>query len=226
MTSVERAVNAPGFDRRELLQTLLSAAQDNTTLALGVYVWSEEVVQWLLPALRRGGFTGRILLGGPQITYAPAGVLSLYPDADLAIRGPGEDALLAALRSPDPTKVPGVIVRNGGDRCVQAKSELGALPSPILDGVLPVQPFMRWETQRGCIYACTFCQHRAPNRDSRPGLLAQSRVNREIEAMVRGGVRRHRRPGSHLSHQPRRAGHPAAVRGARVHRAALTTVAV
>lgn len=188
VTSVERAVNAPGFDRRELLQTLLSAAQGETTLALGVYVWSEEVVQWLLPALRRGGFTGRILLGGPQITYAPAGVLSLYPDADLAIRGPGEDALLAALRSPDPTKVPGVIVRNGGDRCVQAKSELGALPSPILDGVLPVQPFMRWETQRGCIYACTFCQHRTPNRDSRPGLLAQSRVNREIEAMVLGGA--------------------------------------
>ncbi|MCK6522645.1 radical SAM protein [Myxococcota bacterium] len=187
--AVERAVNAPSFDRRELLQTLLGAARGDTTIAIGVYVWSEEVVQWLLPALRRGGFTGRLLLGGPQITYAPAGVLRLYPDADLAIRGPGEDALLAALLSPDPSTVPGVIVRGSEDLGLQAKSTLDALPSPILDGTLPIQPFMRWETQRGCIYACTFCQHRSPKRDSRPGLLAQRRVNLEIEAMVRGGVR-------------------------------------
>jgi radical SAM superfamily enzyme YgiQ (UPF0313 family) len=47
---------------------------------------------------------------------------------------------------------------------------------------------MRWETQRGCIYACTFCQHRAADARQRPGLIHNSRIAKEVDALVQGGA--------------------------------------
>lgn len=184
-----RDVNAPGFDRREVLRTALaSLGAANASLAIGVYVWNDDVVRWLLRELRRRGFDGRIILGGPQISYAPAGIAETYPEADVLIRGYGEDALARVLASPAPAAIPGVIWRGGADLARPAQVDLEQLPSPILTGVLPVQPFMRWETQRGCIYACSFCQHREAGARLKGRTLSRGRVADEIEAMVSGGV--------------------------------------
>lgn len=45
------------------------------------------------------------------------------------------------------------------------------------------QPFIRWETQRGCFYRCNFCQHREPNNALLPGkrCIPLSRTVAEIE---------------------------------------------
>ena len=190
VTSVARAVNAPGFDRRELLRELRQAlVGDHADLAIGVYVWNDEIVRWLLRELRAGGFSGRVILGGPQLSYAPAGILALYPEADVVIRGYGEDALVEVLVGVDGREVPGVVLRGQRDRGDQARVDLGSLPSPILSGVLPIHPFMRWETQRGCIYACSFCQHRESGARLKRRMLAPGRVRDEIDALVAGGVR-------------------------------------
>jgi radical SAM superfamily enzyme YgiQ (UPF0313 family) len=188
VASVARAVNAPDFDRRELLADVRRALVADASLAVGVYVWNDEIVRWLLPELRRGGFTGTIILGGPQLSYAPAGVAEIYPEADVIIRGYGEDALLQVLTGHDRRPVPGVVRRGDRDRGDQAAVDLASLPSPILTGVLPVHPFMRWETQRGCIYACSFCQHREPGARLTRRMLAAGRIRDEIDAMVDGGV--------------------------------------
>jgi radical SAM superfamily enzyme YgiQ (UPF0313 family) len=190
VTSISRAVNQPGFDRRELLRAVRKAlAGDPADLAIGIYVWNDEVVRWLLRDLRSAGFAGRIILGGPQLSYAPAGVLKHYPEADVIIRGYGEDALVSVLLGDDEAQAPGVVWAGQRDTAGQAAVDLGSLPSPILTGVLPVQPFMRWETQRGCIYACSFCQHREPGARLRKRTLAPGRVRDEIDALVEGGVR-------------------------------------
>ena len=181
------AVNAPTFDRGAVLVAILAALCAGTAIAIGVYVWNEPVVQWLLPALRQAGFTGRIVLGGPQITYASSGVLDLYPDADLAIRGAGEDALSSLLRGDDPARITGVVARGSTDVVTQAIADFSRLPSPILSLTLPVTPFVRWETHRGCVYRCNFCQHRAP-ANRRPQFLAQDRIGHEIDALVAGGA--------------------------------------
>lgn len=188
VTSVSHAVNAPDFDRCELLAEVRGALRQGASLAIGVYVWNDEIVRWLLGELRRGGYSGRIILGGPQLSYAPRGIAELYPQADVIIRGYGEDALAAVLGGEDPSRVQGVVWRGGEDHGGQAQVDLASLPSPILTGVLPVHPFMRWETQRGCIYACSFCQHREPGARLRQRTLAPGRVRDEIDTMVAGGV--------------------------------------
>ncbi|RIA90776.1 hypothetical protein C1645_737608 [Glomus cerebriforme] len=88
-------------------------------IAFGVYIWNELHTQLILKKFRKRikerefisfGFTGErkgegrimidylrkplILLGGPQISYAPINTLEgYYPDADLFIRGYAEKAL-------------------------------------------------------------------------------------------------------------------------------------
>lgn len=187
--SVSRAVNAPDFSREALLEAILSVAWPGCDLAVGAYVWNEAIVQWLLPELCRAGFRGRIIVGGPQVSYAPPGVASHYPDADVLVRGYGEDALAALLTGVQPAEIPGVVVRGGPDSGLPAAIDLSQLPSPILTGTLPVQPFMRWETQRGCIYTCSFCQHRESGARLRHHELANQRIAGEVTALVRGGAR-------------------------------------
>ena len=183
------AVNVVEFDHRSLLADIVRAAVPGSDIAIGVYVWNEHVVQWLLPSLRQAGFTGRIILGGPQITYAPADILDVYPDADVIIRGYAEDALAAVVERPDAVAMRGVIWRGSPDTTHPAAADLLSLPSPILTGIAPIQPFMRWETQRGCIYTCSFCQHRETGVRLRQRVLADERVSAEVDALVHGGAR-------------------------------------
>ena len=183
------AVNAPDFDRERLLAALWRLLEEpGWTLAIGVYVWNEAVVRWLLPELRALGFGGQVVLGGPQLSYAPPGVGERYPQANAIIRGYGEDALVELLTSEAGAVIPGVSWKGSVDLGINAAVALDALPSPILSGVLPVQSFMRWETQRGCRFACTFCQHREAGARLKRSTLSSERVSAEIEALVYGGA--------------------------------------
>jgi len=47
--------------------------------------------------------------------------------------------------------------------------------------------FLRWETQRGCPFACSFCQHREPNVRLR-GAFDEERVSSEIELFAARSV--------------------------------------
>jgi radical SAM superfamily enzyme YgiQ (UPF0313 family) len=188
---VRRAVNAPDYDLRSLEQMLF--ALNPWFLGIGVYIWNEADVGKLLRGLRARGWAGEVILGGPQISHAPAGVAALYPEAEHFIRGPGENALVslmsALLRGETPEPIAGYLHRDQLDTCSQAKVELTELPSPYLMGVLPVTPFIRWETQRGCRYACTFCQHREAGKIHLKSTFDQSRIRAEIDLFCAQGAR-------------------------------------
>lgn len=160
VTSVTRAANVNAFDVDELVDAVLVAAQvPGTVIGIGCYIWNEEIVQHLLPLLRRRGFRGHIVLGGPQITYAGPGVDALYPGASLFVRGYGEDALASLCdRGTDGSLPPGVTAAGQDDSVRFAEVDLRALESPIATGLLSPSLFQRWETQRGCLFRCAFCQ--------------------------------------------------------------------
>ncbi len=166
-------------------------ASDDITIGIGVYVWSEDVVQELIRKLRGDGFRGQIVLGGPQISYAPGGVAELYPGADVFVRGFGELAIVALALHPN-AEMKGVLRVGDDDRAEQSEVDLAELPSPWLTGAIPLrgQRFIRWETQRGCPYRCTFCQHRTVQRLSQlRRSLRDQRVFNEIALFCSSGVR-------------------------------------
>jgi hypothetical protein len=188
--SVTTVGDQPEHLARKILGHALTRPAAEVDIALGAYVWNEATIRRLLPLLRHGGFQGRIVLGGPQISYAIPGLEALYPEADVFIRGAGEDALSIIANDPDARSVPGVLFAGQPDREEHAHILLRAQPSPWLTGTctVPRSGFVRWETQRGCPFRCSFCQHRDPG--SRPGCqhAAEDRIIAEQHLLVAQGA--------------------------------------
>ncbi|CAF0787643.1 unnamed protein product [Adineta steineri] len=60
-------------------------------------------------------------------------------------------------RSP---QIPGIHYAGQIDKNQSAKTNFNKLPSPFLNNLIPNQIVIRWETQRGCPFSCSLCQHR------------------------------------------------------------------
>lgn len=192
--SIVVAVNEGVDDAAAVCRAITREAEGmqaaDVDVAFGAYVWGERLLQEVLAGLRTSGFEGRIVLGGPQISYTSAGLESLYPDADVFIRGYGEEALVELARAATPKPIPGVHWAQTLDLRVQAVVDLEGLPSPWLTGAIPLegQSFIRWETQRGCPFRCAFCQHREAGARLRRRTLSLPRIEAEIDLFCESGV--------------------------------------
>ncbi len=190
--SVVRPMNQPGSSVDDVLAAVTAArdelSEDRVVVGVGAYVWNEPTVSALLPEIRSALPDARIVVGGPQVSFAPA-VSGLYPDANCVVRGAAEHALVRLASAREAAPISGVVWRGGSDAGEQARVEVDTLPSPFLNGVVPVVPggFLRWETKRGCKFRCSFCQHRNPDaRDFQR--MAPQRLFDEIALFARAGV--------------------------------------
>lgn len=176
------AFNHASFNYQDVHRFIMDHADHQTDFALGAYVWHEPATQALLTALKRDKFPGRIILGGPQISYTKDNIERFYPQADIFIRGYGEKPLARLLTSPQEKPIiAGVHYAGEPDLGLSANVDLESLPSPFLTGLIPPQPFIRWETQRGCPFRCSFCQHRESGSESMERRqFAHSRIMDEI----------------------------------------------
>jgi radical SAM superfamily enzyme YgiQ (UPF0313 family) len=189
---VEDAVNDPQFDLKHLFQRLLHTidkAGPDCLLGFGVYVWNDAEVCWLIHQLRQLRPV-QVVLGGPQISYMPAGELeAAYPEADFFVRGQGEMAMVNLAWGDDLSEC-GVHMPGTPDHGLKADHELLHLPSPFLNGVLEPTASMRWETQRGCPFKCSFCQHREPGNRLLNQLLDNHRLDQEVQWFAQHDVQR------------------------------------
>lgn len=186
------AVNRPGFDEDAFVSRVIETIEGlgvDALVGIAAFVWNEPEVVRLLRRLRT--FTSAtIVLGGPQVSYVGRGELeALYPEVDLFVRGHGESAMVAIARTGQHA---GLGIHRAGtpDTGERADLHLGDLPSPHLDGTLPIGSTVRWETQRGCPFACSFCQHREPGNRLRNRNLAEERILAEAQAFATAGVGR------------------------------------
>lgn len=76
--------------------------------------------------------------------------------------------------------IQGVHYANQPDLKLSATADLNKLPSPFLMGVIPPQRFIRWETQRGCLFRCSFCQHSEAEPRTKRRKFSINRINEEI----------------------------------------------
>ena len=85
-----------------------------------------------------------------------------------------------------PETIAGVHVAGTPDHATEAEVDLENLPSPWLTQAcaIPSTGFVRWETARGCIFACSFCQHREPGSRQRTRPLGQSCIEAELLAFA------------------------------------------
>ena len=192
--SVVSEVNSTDFNIKSIFHKIINIINDNQAIqidiAMGVYVWSEDIIQKLLPKIRNKGFIGRIILGGPQISYSGPGLEEFYPDADVFIRGYGENALCSLLKNNNKKRIPGVHYAAEQDIVQQATANLELLPSPWLNDIIEIkeQTFIRWETQRGCPFRCSFCQHKEAGARLKSRQFSACRIRDEIDLFCSNNV--------------------------------------
>ena len=192
--SIIKPINSANFDVIDIfneIQTIIDKDPQTTyDIAFGVYVWAEEAIQSLLKMLRPSGFHGRIILGGPQISYCGQGLEKNYPEADIFVRGYGEFAISALADETGVLDMQGVHYSGKPDLLEQTLVDLELLPSPWLSGVIDLenQQFIRWESQRGCPFKCGFCQHKEPGARLKKREFKSSRIMDEIDLFCKKNV--------------------------------------
>jgi radical SAM superfamily enzyme YgiQ (UPF0313 family) len=133
-------------------------------IALGAYCWNAFLLEPFIKKIRMRGFSGKIILGGYEITYSARAELSeKYPTADIFIIGYAEESLRAILKEENP-KI----------QIWDNRVNFATLPSPYLSSTLSLaqrQEKIRWETKRGCPYSCSFCAHKGLGRDDAKKVL-------------------------------------------------------
>lgn len=159
-----------GFLDRSVSTPITEVARDVMTvnpsvLGIGVYVWNNPIVRALLKSLRSRGFSGKIVLGGPEISFATGSIAGEFPGADYFVKGEGEvpfERIVRALLDGKEAEGEGILTPNSftneglahlseGTEPVQPHLLPELLPLMVKDG------FGRVEFQRGCVFACTFC---------------------------------------------------------------------
>ena len=184
--SFVRPINSSNFNvesiKHEILYELTKSGED-ADIAFGVYVWCEDVIKSILAFLRANNYHGRIILGGPQISYSESGLETVYPEADIFVRGYGEFAIAALMTNQNKINHTGVHYAGDVDKQQQTVVDLDLCPSPWLEGIIEVenQKFIRWETQRGCQFKCNFCQHKEAGSRLPKHTFHFNRIEQEID---------------------------------------------
>lgn len=151
-----------------LERDILGCKPDIMGLSCVTEVWPD--LKRCVTRLRRRGFTGPIIVGGPHITALPE---CLPPLADVAVLGAGEKQMAdladayAKWRHPDLSQIPGIAYRHRGqivltEPAVQPK--LDDLPVDVLR--FPNQQF-DIATVRGCPFRCDHCVENPNNCGAR-----------------------------------------------------------
>ena len=184
------AVNKEKFRVQDVLDFVLDRAAPDMDVALGAFVWNEVHIQEIMEILKKEKYPGRIILGGPQISYVKKGIESYYPNADAFIRGYAEEALARLIMSEEQRPVIGGVEYAGYPGLgLTATSDLEKLPSPYLEGIIQPQGFIRWETQRGCPFSCSFCQHKEADPSKKRRVFSRDRLMQEVDWILSSNVK-------------------------------------
>lgn len=122
-------------------------------------------VKEMIEGIRRY-YSGRIVVGGPQMMIEREDILSDMPGLDFGVVGDGEKAIVALCKAIEGrlplTHIPGLVFRDGG---VVAGNEQGELTEDIDQLPFPdyrafgVKKMRLYQliTSRGCPFSCAYC---------------------------------------------------------------------
>jgi len=158
--------------RREPIQETAQRLAQSNIVGFSNYIWNANYNYKLARTVKAINPNCLIIFGGPQVEVARADLFERHPYMDLAIKQEGERTfrrILEQFETQDFAAIPGMLINRQGQAVDTGKperiDELDEIPSPYLTGVFDQlfvdHPDVEWnatiESNRGCPYACTFC---------------------------------------------------------------------
>jgi radical SAM superfamily enzyme YgiQ (UPF0313 family) len=157
--------------RRDLLANMVQQLHHSDVVGFSTYVWNRNYNYELARLVKRANPNCFIMFGGPEPAVTDPAVFEKHPYIDAIIVREGEITFKNLLDNLDQAEtVPGIVFNKNGvavDTGPAARIEdITVLPSPYLTGffdkIIADNPqVLEWsatlETNRGCPYACTFC---------------------------------------------------------------------
>jgi putative methyltransferase len=159
--------------RRDPVTKVADSLKHNAIVAFSTYVWNKNYNYALAQELKRRNPNIITVFGGPEIPITQADIFKRYQFMDYVVCGEGEhifaNLLVALAQGQDAETVAGLLINDHGrvikTEAAERISNLDELPSPYLlglfDDIMSKNPNIEWnatiETNRGCPYACTFC---------------------------------------------------------------------
>lgn len=186
--------------RRDDINLIAEKMKNDAVVGFCTYVWNLQYNLELSRQLRKINPDCIIIFGGPEPAVTDPLIFEKHPHIDMIVKNEGEITFLSILRNlHNLSAVPGILWNNKGKLIDTGQSDriddLSCLPSPYLDGVfddvIKMNPDVKWastlETNRGCPYACTFCDWGSLTL-SKIKKFPEERVYRELEWMSQNNI--------------------------------------
>ncbi|HWR08119.1 B12-binding domain-containing radical SAM protein [Sporomusa sp.] len=135
-------------------------------IGLACYIWNIETVLQLASLIKKIRPQTVVILGGPEVSYQPEGILADQAAVDYIILGEGEQTfkrLLAALVDGQAMEsIAGLAYRSRGAIVVsqpQVVAKLDDIPFPYIKEEMPLlkDKILYYESSRGCPFSCQYC---------------------------------------------------------------------
>ncbi|BBO69086.1 hypothetical protein DSCA_30160 [Desulfosarcina alkanivorans] len=193
----------PPLTTPEPVDTVVSRIVDPDLLCLSCYVWNHNQQMKIARRVKARYPDCLVVCGGPHVPEQPGDFFSRFPQADVLVHGEGEIPFARLLlellaEKPDLERLEGISFNRSGRLVTTPMGpRLGKdlpVPSPYLNGCL--DDFLGesnggkialWETNRGCPFACCFCDWGVRTKN-KVRLHSMERVAREINYMAGRGV--------------------------------------
>lgn len=158
--------------RRDTMETAIKKLSNSDIIGFSTYIWNKHYNFTLAQKIKKINPNVLIVFGGPEPAVENKKFFELYPFIDLCIKKEGEISfknILENYHTKDFSKINGLLINDKGTLIDTGDSaridELDHIPSPYLTGVfdklIQENTNITWnatlETNRGCPYACTFC---------------------------------------------------------------------
>lgn len=154
---------------RENINANVEKLKNQDIIAFSCYVWNKNYSLTLAKKVKEHNPNCKIIFGGPEVAYEDIMLFKKNPFIDIVVKNEGELVFKEILDGQDPLLIPGLVVNqftnpiDTGD--ARRIDDLSKIPSPYLTGffdkLIESNPHIEWnatlETNRGCPYACTFC---------------------------------------------------------------------
>jgi radical SAM superfamily enzyme YgiQ (UPF0313 family) len=159
--------------RRDNIEETVDKLSRCDIVGFSTYVWNKNYNYTLARKVKERNPKCVILFGGPEMPITKKDIFKKLPFIDLVIKSEGEmilrELLDAIIHNIEWGNIKGLLINSNGDVIDTGNGErisnLEELPSPYLTGVfdkiMAETTDVEWnatiETNRGCPYACTFC---------------------------------------------------------------------